>query len=47
MAACKWLKPRIVVAIDFVEWTLDARLRHPAFVALSADTPAKSISREG
>jgi len=47
MAACRWLKPRILVAIDFLEWTLDDRLRHPSFVALSLDMPAKTISRGG
>lgn len=47
MAQCRWLKPRIVVAIDFLEWTLDDRLRHASFGALSTDTPAKNISRRG
>lgn len=47
MAECRWLKPRTVVAIDFLEWTLDNRLRHPSFVALSTDISAKDISREG
>ena len=47
MEQCRWLKPRIVVAIDFLEWTLDNRLRHPSFVALSTDISAKDISREG
>jgi DNA ligase D-like protein (predicted ligase) len=31
MKACRWLKPRIVVTIDFLEWTLDNRLRHASF----------------
>jgi DNA ligase D-like protein (predicted ligase) len=44
MAQCRWLKPRIMVAIDFLEWTLDNRLRHPSFVALSKDMPTKNIS---
>jgi DNA ligase D-like protein (predicted ligase) len=47
MAACRWLQPRIVVAIDLLEWTLDERLRHPAFVALNADTVATNVSRAG
>jgi DNA ligase D-like protein (predicted ligase) len=47
MKACRWLKPRIVVAIDFLEWTLDNRLRHAAFGALSTGTPAKNIVRRG
>jgi ATP-dependent DNA ligase len=46
MAQCRWLKPRIVVAIDFLEWTLDDRLRHALFVAQSVK-PAKSVVREG
>jgi ATP-dependent DNA ligase len=46
MALCHWLKPRIVVAIDFREWTLDDRLRHASFVALSTDKPDENISRE-
>jgi len=47
MAACRWLKPRIVVAIDFLEWTLDERLRHPAFVALSTEKLPKNVTRAG
>ena len=46
MKLCRWLKPRIVVAIDFLEWTLDDRLRHASFVALSPDKLAKEIVRE-
>jgi ATP-dependent DNA ligase len=47
MALCRWLKPRIVVAIDYLQWTLDDRLRHPAFAVLSANASAKKVSREG
>ena len=47
MTQCRWLKPRILVAIDFLEWTLDDRLRHASFVALSTSTPAQNISRGG
>ena len=45
MAACRWLKPRIVVAIDFLEWTLDDRLRHASFVEQRKDQPANSVVR--
>lgn len=45
MAACRWLKPRIVAAIDFLEWTLDDRLRHASFVALSEHSRAKAPAR--
>ena len=47
MKACRWLKPRIVVAIDFLEWTLDDRLRHASFVGLRTGKPAMSVHREG
>ena len=46
MKECRWLKPRIIVAIDFLEWTLDDRLRHASFVALTADKLAREIVRE-
>jgi DNA ligase D-like protein (predicted ligase) len=41
MAACRWLKPRVVVAIDFLEWTLDKRLRHASFVETRLSRAAK------
>jgi len=47
MAQCRWLKPRVVVTIDFLEWTLDDRLRHPSFVARTTETPAKNVARSG
>lgn len=46
MAQCRWLKPRVVVTIDFLEWTLDDRLRHASFVAVSADKRASEVGRE-
>ena len=33
MKSCRWLEPRVAVTIEFLEWTLDNRLRHPSFVA--------------
>jgi ATP-dependent DNA ligase len=47
MDACRWLKPRVVVAIDFLEWTLDNRLRHTSFAGPRTDKPATSVHREG
>jgi hypothetical protein len=44
MAKCRRLKSRPLVAIDFLEWTPDRRLRH-AFVALRADKPASHNMR--
>jgi len=34
MARCRWLQPRLVVAVDFLEWTPANRLRHASFVEL-------------
>jgi bifunctional non-homologous end joining protein LigD len=47
MAQCRWLKPRIVVAIDFLEWTLDDRLRDASFVGPRTGRPATSVHRQG
>ena len=33
MKRSRWLKPQLVAAIEFLEWTPEARLRHPKFVA--------------
>jgi len=32
MKRCRWLKPQLVAAIEFLEWTTDNRLRHVKFV---------------
>src|SRR5208283_5701566 len=32
MKSCVWLKPKIVVRIDFAEWTGADKLRHTKFV---------------
>ncbi|MEO8275219.1 MAG: DNA ligase D [Thermoanaerobaculia bacterium] len=41
-----WVQPRLVAEIEFTEWTTDGRLRHPSFVGLRADKPARSVRRE-
>lgn len=46
MKGCYWLKPNLVAAIDFLEWTLDNHLRHPKFVALRDDRIAREVVRE-
>src|SRR5271163_2280666 len=47
MKKCRWLKPQLVAAIEFLEWTLDNHLRHARFVALQADKEARKITRAG
>jgi DNA ligase D-like protein (predicted ligase) len=44
MKRCRWLKPQLVAAIEFLEWTPDSRLRHPKFVALRDDLSSSSAA---
>jgi bifunctional non-homologous end joining protein LigD len=46
MKKCRWLRPHLVGAIEFLERTPDARLRHPRFVTLREDKVASLIVRE-
>jgi bifunctional non-homologous end joining protein LigD len=46
MAECRWLKPVLVGHFEFLEWTADDHLRHPRFVALRDDKPARKVKRE-
>jgi bifunctional non-homologous end joining protein LigD len=46
MAKCDWLKPEIVVRIEFVEWTTGGALRHPRFVAIIEDKDPQEAVRE-
>lgn len=41
-----WTKPEIVAEIGFTEWTHSGKLRHPRFVGLRYDKPAKKVVRE-
>jgi ATP-dependent DNA ligase len=43
MRACRWLKPRIVIAIDLLEWTLDD-LSAPSAVQDEPKTLSSSIA---
>jgi ATP-dependent DNA ligase len=46
MAVLRWVKPRIVAEVSFVEWTRDGLLRHPEFVAVRDDKRPREIRRE-
>jgi len=42
-----WTKPKLVVQIQFVEWTAENRLRHSKFLGLRTDKEANNVHREG
>jgi DNA ligase D-like protein (predicted ligase) len=44
--AATWVEPELVAQIAFMEWTSDGRLRHPSFVGLRFDKPAREVVRE-
>jgi ATP-dependent DNA ligase len=46
MAALRWVRPRIVVEVSFVEWTRDDLLRHPKFIGVRGDKSPREIRRE-
>jgi len=46
MGEMRWLKPKLVAQIRFVEWTADGHLRHAAFLGLRSDKTAREIRRE-
>jgi bifunctional non-homologous end joining protein LigD len=41
-----WVEPELVAQIAFSEWTRDARLRHPRYLGLRDDKPAREVVRE-
>ncbi len=41
-----WIEPKLVAEIAFAEFTGDGILRHPSFIALREDKPAKDVVRE-
>ena len=41
-----WVEPELVAQIAFMEWTADGRLRHPSFLGLRFDKPARQVVRE-
>ncbi|HWV87646.1 MAG TPA: non-homologous end-joining DNA ligase [Capillimicrobium sp.] len=41
-----WVEPQLVAQVGFTEWTRDGRLRHPRFLGLREDKPARDVVRE-
>lgn len=46
MQKCVWLKPILVGAFEYAEWTPANHLRHSRFVALREDKDARSVVKE-
>ncbi len=41
-----WVSPELVAQVAFTEWTGSGRLRHPRFLGLRDDKPAREVVRE-
>lgn len=41
-----WVKPTLVAEVGFTEWTGDGKLRHPRYLGLRSDKPARAVVRE-
>jgi bifunctional non-homologous end joining protein LigD len=46
MHEMRWIRPRVVAQIRFIEWTAEGHLRHAAFVGLRVDKSAREVVRE-
>jgi bifunctional non-homologous end joining protein LigD len=44
--AAHWVKPKLVCAVVFTEWTGDGKIRHPSFQGLRADKKPAQVTRE-
>jgi bifunctional non-homologous end joining protein LigD len=41
-----WVKPKVVVQVSFMEWTVHGKLRHPRLIAVRYDKTAREVVRE-
>ncbi|HVA74123.1 MAG TPA: non-homologous end-joining DNA ligase [Acidimicrobiales bacterium] len=41
-----WVRPELVAAVSFTEWTRDGKLRHPRYEGLRTDKAALDVRRE-
>ncbi|MBK5219248.1 MAG: non-homologous end-joining DNA ligase [Thermoleophilia bacterium] len=42
----RWARPELVGQFAFSEWTRDGKLRHPSYLGLREDKPAREVVRE-
>ena len=45
--AVTWVEPDVVVEVMYSHWADDGRLRHPVFVRVRDDKPAREVARDG
>ncbi|WGS21779.1 MULTISPECIES: non-homologous end-joining DNA ligase [unclassified Bradyrhizobium] len=41
-----WIRPRLVCQVKFTEWTHEGEMRHPVFLGMRTDKPARQVRRE-
>jgi len=41
-----WIRPQLVCQVKFTEWTDNGEMRHPVFLGLRTDKPARQVRRE-
>jgi bifunctional non-homologous end joining protein LigD len=46
MDQCRWVKPKLVYRVAFVEWTDAGHVRHCTFIAMRDDKKPSEIVRE-
>jgi len=46
MGDMQWTKPKLVVQVQFVEWTAESRLRHSKFLGVREDKAPREVRRE-
>ena len=42
-----WTEPKLVVEVEFSQWTRDGQVRQPAFKGLREDKAPREVRREG
>ena len=42
----RWTEPRLVAEIAYGNWTTEGVMRHPKFIALREDNPAREVRPE-
>jgi bifunctional non-homologous end joining protein LigD len=47
MKTLRWVKPQVVVEVEFTEWTAGGNLRHASFVGLREDKAPRQVTRSG